>query len=242
VIVVSEGRGSTVFTQEAHARLAGELAARLPPGHWEASALVAAARVHDNGWREADAFPTIDETGRPHTFYRVPPDVYVAVWRRGIARAAAVDALVGLLVGLHGARFFGLNPHDEVQALHEQERARQDQVLAELGLGTSWQALPDPLRSASDWIALLDQLSLTVCGALDDVVARDVAGTTYTTVRSAETITVDPWPFADDGGPVSIEGRRLDGGSFATREALRDGLADAPTVPTSRLLIPSSEP
>jgi hypothetical protein len=241
MIVIPEGQGLVVFTQEAHAWLAGELAARLPVGHWEASALVAAGRVHDNGWREADALPTIDESGRPHTFYRVPPAVYTAVWRRGIARAAAVDALVGLLVGLHGARFFPLNPHEDVHTLHEEERARQDRVLAELGLGTSWRALPGPLGSASDWVAFCDQLSLTVCGELDDSLTREVAGTAYTTVRSGDTITIDPWPFADAGGWVSIEGRRLASSRFTSREALRDALAEAPTVPTSKLLLPSSE-
>ncbi len=235
MIVLPDGDGLVLFGQEPHAQLAGELAARLPAGRWEGSALVAAARVHDNGWREADLHPTIDQDGRPHTFYRVPPDVYVAIWRRGIARAAAADALVGLLVGLHGARFFGSNPHEQVRALHDEERARQDLVLAELGLGTSWQALPTPLQSVSDWIAFVDQLSLLICGEFDTA-DRDLDGTSYRAVRSGDVITLDPWPFGDAGGSVEITGRSLPRGSYPSRGALQEALAEAPAVTRMRIL------
>lgn len=230
MIVLPDGPALVVFTQEAHAHLAGELAARLHPGDWDRSALVAAARVHDNGWREADQTPTLDRAGDPHTFYRVPPDVYTAVWRRGIARAAGVDPLVGLLVGLHGTRFFGANPHAQVKALHAEERARQGQVLVELGLGTSWQALPAPIQAASDWIAFVDQLSLMVCGELADRTSSTVVGIDYRATREGAAISVDPWPFTDAGGPVSIEGRRLPAHSFPSTESLCAAMADAPIV------------
>ena len=174
MIVVSDDGGLLLVAQEAHAHLAGDLAARLPAGRYPRSALVAAARQHDNGWREADADPTRDDRGRPRTFYDVPPDVYESVWRRGIVRAVAVDPLVGLLVGLHGARFFGASPHAAVRALHEEERDRQDRVLADLGLGGSWQDLPPPILAASDWIAFLDRVSLLVCGELPDELDTDV--------------------------------------------------------------------
>jgi hypothetical protein len=241
MIVVPDGDALTVFAQEAHAHLAGELAAWLPPREWASSALVAAARVHDNGWREADLEPTVDETGRPHTFYRVPPDVYTAVWRRGIARAAGVDPLVGLLVGLHGARFFGLNPHEEVLALHDEERQRENRVLAELGLGGSWQALPSAVQSVSDWIAFLDQLSLMVCGALADVAEREVDGVGYRAVRSGGLLTLAPWPFAVAGGPVSIAGRRLPQALHPSAGALRDALTDAPAITATSIVQPARD-
>ncbi len=196
--------GDVQVTQEAHAHLAGDLAARLPAGPWDRSALVAAARLHDNGWREADADPSRGPDGRPLTFYRVPGDVYEAVWRRGIARAAAVDPLVGLLTGLHGARFFAASPHAGVRALHDEERARQDRVLADLGLGGSWRDLPPAIAAASDWIAFLDRVSLVLCGELPEVVDTDVAGTTRRTVRSGAAVTIDPWPFPDRGGPLTV--------------------------------------
>jgi uncharacterized protein DUF3891 len=239
VIVVPDGGDLVVFTQEAHAHLAGELAARLP-ARWEASALVAAARVHDNGWREADRHPTIDEDGRPHTFYRVPPDVYVTIWRRGIDRAAAVDPLVGLLVGLHGARFFGSNPHAQVRTLHDEERARQDRVLAELGLGSSWRDLPAPLQSASDWIAFVDQLSLMICGAFDSASVQ-IDGVGYRAVLDAGAIILDPWPFTDAGGPISITAHRLRQASYRSADALCDALARSPATTHTRTLSPVSD-
>lgn len=238
MIVVPDGDGLVAFAQEAHAWLAGDLATRLPARHWEPSAFVAAARVHDNGWREADRVPTIDGEGRPHRFYQVPAEVYVDVWRRGIARAAAVDAIVGLLVGLHGARFFGSSAHDAVRALHDEERTRQDRVLAEVGLGGSWRDLPPAVRSASDWIAFLDQLSLVVCGELDDETTAEVDGTRLRVARAGDVIAVDPWPFAAAPQRVSIEGRRLAEPTYPAPEALWAALADAPPLTRTRTLQP----
>jgi hypothetical protein len=240
MIVTPEGDGLVVFAQEAHAHLAGELALWLPGGEGERSAFVAAARLHDNGWREAEVAPTVDAEGRPHTFHAVPPDVYVGVWRRGIGRAAAVDPLVGLLVGLHGARFFGGSAHPEVRALHEEERARQNRVLGELGLGGTWRDLPPAVRSASDWIRFLDLLSLMVCGALDDVVPFEVGGTAVRIVRAGDTLTIDPWPFTGPGRSVSINGRHLASASFPSAEALRAALASAPTATWTRSLQPAA--
>jgi len=208
MIVVGEGDATVTVTQEAHAHLTGELAARLaPPPGIERSAFVAAARLHDNGWREADADPPRGDDGHPLIFFRVPAEVYEAVWRRGITRAAAVDPLVGLLVGLHGARFFAANPDPRVRALHEEERARQDRVLAELGLGGTWRDLPSAVAAASDWIAFLDRVSLQVCGALPDALDTDVAGATHRTVLDGALLTIDPWPFLDPGGPVTVPAR-----------------------------------
>lgn len=217
MIVVREAGEWWAFRQEAHAHLAGELAARVPVVRWERSAFVAAARLHDNGWREADSAPTLDSDGVPHRFYAVSPEVYLGVWRRGIARAAAVDGLVGLLVGLHGARFFATNPHPQVRALHDEERAREDRVLGELGLGGSWRDLPAGVRAASDWIAFLDRLSLLLCGELADDLTTEVDGVAHRTLRTGDDVTVDPWPFDDQGGPVAIAGLRLADATALTR-------------------------
>lgn len=237
MIVLPDGDGVVLFRQEAHAQLAGELAARIAAVSWERSAFVAAARVHDNGWREADAAPTLDGDGRPHTFYAVPPEVTTACGGAG-SRAAAVDALVGLLVGLHGARFFGTNPHAQVRALHDEERERQD-LLGELGLGASWRELPSPISAASDWIAFLDRLSLTVCGELADSLTTEVDGLPYRTTRAADVITVDPWPFTDDGVEVTIDGHRLPHRAFASEPALREALDTAPAFTRCRVLQPT---
>lgn len=215
--------------QEAHARLTGELAARLPfrlPHH---AAFVAAARVHDNGWREADEAATVDEDGQPHTFNNVPDDLYEDLWRRGIERAAAVDALVGLLVGLHGARFFETRDSPGMRALVDDERRRQDEVLATLGLGGSWDDLPPEVEEASAWIAVLDALSLLLCGAgLPDQISPPVGSQPYTLTRTGTQVTVDPWPYDEPGVDTSVPVRVLGAGPYPDDEALRAALASAP--------------
>lgn len=226
MIVHDDRDGLVLIDQEAHARLTGDLAARLPfpvPHH---AAFVAAARVHDNGWRETDAAPTIDERARPHTFNNVPDDRYEQLWRRGIERAAAVDELVGLFVGLHGARFFETRDSPGMRRLVEEERERQSAVLAALGLGGRWDALPEPVQRASDWIAMLDALSLLLCGAsLPDRITPRVVGVGYTLTRSGEAVSIDPWPYEGGHFTLSVAARHLSATTFDSDAELRELLA-----------------
>jgi hypothetical protein len=241
MIVHEEDNGLVLIDQEAHAHLTGDLAARLPfpvPHH---AAFVTAARVHDNGWRETDEAPTIDERGRPHTFNNVPDDRYEQLWRRGIERAAAVDGLVGLLVGLHGARFFETRDSPGMRRLVEQERQRQSEVLADLGLGGSWDALPDTVQQASDWIAMLDALSLLLCGAsLPDRITPRVAGTGYTLTRSDATVTIDPWPYEGGRFSLPVAARSLGATTFGSDVELRHAVAGARTFSLAVSVAPAA--
>src|SRR5690625_7747874 len=86
MIVVSTDGSLRLIEQEHHAHLTGALAARMPFGALDHAAFVAAARVHDNGWREADATPTVDRAGRPHTFSSAPDKTYEAEIGRASCR------------------------------------------------------------------------------------------------------------------------------------------------------------
>ncbi len=221
--------------QEHHAHLTGELAALLPRGRGDHAALLAAARVHDNGWREADQAPTIDQAGWPHTFATIDDDAYEAVWRRGIARVAEVDALVGLLVGLHGARFFGVRSSPGMRDLAQAERARQDRVLAELGLGGSWEELPGEVAEPSDRIALLDAVSLMLCGAFADAITASVGDQRYTLTPgpgagALPTVVVRPWPFVVAPPPLAVTARRLPRAPLASSAALQEAVAAAEPI------------
>ncbi|WP_290652508.1 DUF3891 family protein [Aquisalimonas sp.] len=240
VIVDDDGESLVLIGQEAHAHLTGELAASLPTHVPHRSAFVAAARVHDNGWREADRAATVDSEGRPHTFTSAPDPIYEELWRRGIARAAAVDALVGLLVGIHGARFFKTRQSAGMRRLLAEERCRQDAVLVELGLGGSWDALPAGVALASEWIAMLDALSLLLCGAsLPERISPRVAGEPYTVTRSHEVVTVEPWPYAGGACTFTVTARRIRRQPYASDEALRRALSQAEPYDLSVAVAPS---
>lgn len=55
-------------------------------------------------------------------------------------------------------------------------------------------------------------------------------------VTTADGVTVDPWPFADGGGPVTVPARRLPATRYDTDEALRAALARAEPVTLRRAL------
>lgn len=218
IIAAESDEGLVLIAQDDHAHLTGDLAARLADPLSRSSAFVGAARLHDNGWREADAAPSVDGDGRPHDFRSAPDDIYEEVWRRGISRAADLDDEVGLLVGLHGARFLG--HRDGTRPLLRAERRREADVLARLGHPPDHEALPPELARASDWIAALDAVSLIVCGQLGDELSVGVAGERLTVRRDGTTVVLDPWPLRDDGGPVEVPARRVAEDRFADAGAL----------------------
>lgn len=232
MIVTGDSDELILVEQEHHAHLTGDLAARVPRGRGDHAAFVAAARVHDNGWRETDRAPTVDAAGWPRTFTTVTDDTYEAVWRRGIARAADVDPMVGLLVGLHGARFFGGRTSPGMRALDDSERTRQNRVLADLGLGGSWRDLPEEVDEPSQRIAMLDALSLMLCGAIDRVIAPSVGEQAYTLTPTPApsglaTVSVRPWPFDGPVPSLRVWARRVPRRPCASDEDLQTAFAEA---------------
>src|SRR5262245_29901696 len=91
-----------------------------------------ATEIHDDGWIEADADPLLSPEGVPVSFREYPAEPYAALWERGIAQAIRESRYVGLLVSLHGSRFFRSQP-----AVQARLRAREDALLRELGLAGS---------------------------------------------------------------------------------------------------------
>src|SRR5690242_12485414 len=105
MIVRDDGSSYVLITQPDHARLAAEIVAamRTEPALTGANreVVLVATREHDNGWREVDAQPTITGSGRPCDFIEGPAPIKHALWPRGIARAALVNARAGALVAEH---------------------------------------------------------------------------------------------------------------------------------------------
>src|SRR5262245_37751022 len=106
MIVVHDGDGLLLVTQNDHAHFSGELLSL-----WRDDGLtedprradiVFAAREHDNGWREADAVPRVDvASGEPFGFLSLPAPDRIEIWRRGIARYREDQPYAALLVHQH---------------------------------------------------------------------------------------------------------------------------------------------
>lgn len=106
MIVVDEGETLRIITQPDHARFAAELLSLWRtdnlPTHPRRQQLLFAVREHDNGWREADAAPSIDpDTQRPLTFDRYPESARLEIWQRAILRFAEQQPYASLLIAKH---------------------------------------------------------------------------------------------------------------------------------------------
>lgn len=234
-----DDEGLLIVMQEDHGHHTGELAAALQDAPVPKAAFVAAARTHDNGWRESDAAPMLDpKTGLPHTYRSVPDREYLDVWARGIDRAAALDARVGLLVSLHGARFFGRRKSEAARAFAEARRREQETLLAALGHVADTDLLPRDVALASEWLYALDAMSLFFCGEWKDRLDVEAGGRTYGLRQlDAERMSVAPFPF-DGPRRFRVPARRLAAGRFDDEGTLRAAFDSAPRFELTREIVP----
>jgi len=190
MIVTRQGDSLRLVTQPDHARLAAGVLALWRsdglPHHPRRHHLLAAIREHDNGWREADAAPRLDPSGRPVDFREVDDALRREVWLRAVARFAEDRPYVALLtaehaLGLHRDR---RGRSDWVETLAELD-ARRAELLARIGLGE------DELRADYGWLFLADAVSLALCGALAGVDQGRWRGR----VR-AQSLELEPFPLA----------------------------------------------
>lgn len=229
MIVREHDGGLLLVSQEDHARLSGELAAALARPPALAGALVAAARVHDNGWRETDAEAPFDAgAGRPHSYRDVPSPLYRDLWRRGIRRAADADPLTGLLVMLHGARFMRASGDPATRAMASDELAREgDALLAELGMPGSFGRPPPEVEEASEWLRLLDLASLYACHGATDEWAGTVGSVRFGFTRAPDgAVRMTPWALARPLRHV-LPALALPRARYASERAFRDDLRQA---------------
>ncbi len=221
MIVRPDGDGLLLLTQEQHAHLSGDLAARLSEAPDPRAELVRGAREHDNGWREFDERPRLSVAGGATPYSQMPRDEYRAIWRRGVARASEMGEYVGLLVSLHGMRMFEKRTDPEDRAFYAEERARENGMLASLRIGGSWEALPEPVRRHSAWIAFLDGLTLLALDGWKSPWVTDHDGLGRIEARRVgDSVFVAPWPFDAPTLVFHLPARRLATARFADQEAL----------------------
>ena len=191
MIVRRTPEGLLLIEQAEHARQAGAMARGLREAPEPRGSLERATEIHDDGWIEADAHPILSPQGVPVSFREYPAGPYAALWERGIAQAIREAPYVGLLVSLHGSRFFRGQP-----AVEKRLHAREDALLRELGLAGSHDALSPDVLAHHRWVDYLDRVSLMCCSDLPSPQRAEIAGVAYTASAIGETIVVEPWPFA----------------------------------------------
>jgi hypothetical protein len=255
--------GTYLIPQTSHSWLAWQVAE-----HWgnrsfarpaPRAETLAAILLHDGGWNDFDGAPTLDESGRPRTFDRMPASVHLAIWRKSILQAAQYSRYSGLLVGAH---FMSMAQRKLTDLLdrNDTEGARLTQAfIAEMERHEhSWieeldgdaryrQYLDGPGREVnSRMLDTCDRISVYLCASLPapfEVWAQNAAGDTEVITFDAvdpTTWRVHPWPLQGERLHIHCDGRRLAASTFADERFFRDTLSRAPTARLVFTLLRSS--
>lgn len=198
MIVVRDGALLRLVTQPDHARLAARLLSLWRtdglPDHPRRGELLFATREHDNGWREADAAPTVDpRTSRPHSFLDLPFGPRSEIWERGTGRYLSERPYAALLMTWHALELHAdRRERPEWEALLDRLEERRRELLEASGA--------DEAEVAADyrWLDLADFLSLVAChGWTEPFERRGIRG------RFADgRLSLDPFPLA---GATTLE-------------------------------------
>lgn len=216
-----------LVSQLEHARLSGVLAATCPEkfaaghpatGSAELEAvrgeMLRAVAHHDDGWREWEEAPALDETGRPLTFTELPVEDSLAIWTGSVESAERLGALAPWTVAGHfSAILVASENHADCDAgwhwLREMTQRRHDWF-------HTWHAKNPSLHTAElagealRWVQLFDILSLWPCmsyplpGEVDFQVPQPYrTAEDWQLVREIlpqpndpNRMVVIPWPFA----------------------------------------------
>jgi hypothetical protein len=217
MIVQPSGDQVRLIRQTDHAAQCGELAAQWG-GDFEpvSPEVVVAARVHDNGWQEWEDTPTLDpSSGLPYSFFAIPVDQHLAIYRRGIDRAFAEGDWPGLLVSLHGIGLYngryGLIPdvpgkpipadqEDDVDRFYGQQIRRQDATRNRLGIDALDPAMWDRYRLLQLWdgLSLMSLARNPQPRALGPVATSNGLATIDIVPLGSRRFSLQPWPFGVD--------------------------------------------
>ncbi len=206
------------------------------------------AEQHDIGWLPWESEPTLNpETGYPHNFTEVAPEVHTKLWAGAKHLALPMGRYVALLVSLHGTglceRFTHWKASPEsrrvVEAYLQQEKEFQRQAIDRLAQDSAYAAhvTPDAIARNQKLVATRDALSLAICMGLTEErqfgqVPSTVGETTLTLApvnNDPTRLRIAPWCFEADEVTVVFEGRILKEKS-SDEQTMRDRLADAPWV------------
>jgi len=232
----AEPLGVLAISQLTHAWIAGQIlrAWNEPPGE----PLLLAAEQHDIGWLDWETAPTFNpETGRPHLFREIGAAVHSPMWRQGVERAlGAWGAHVALLISRHGGVIY--RRYTDRHRTNEADAAAARAYLeTQASIEAAWARMlsldAGALRKETALVALVDTLSLVLCGELKTPIELEApnAGGGTETLRLMERpghsfdFVLSPWPLRNNVLTVEGEARRLPAtGHFANEAAMRTWL------------------
>ncbi len=248
------------ITQPNHAWVSGQLAhvwgnetfGSLAPY----DAVCLGAEQHDIGWIPWESAPTLNpDTGYPHSFMEVAPQVHTKLWAGAKQLAMPMGRYVALLVSLHGTGLYERFTHWKkspeatrvVEAFLQQEKEFQQQLIAKLEQDSAYAPYVTPFVIVRNQrlVATFDALSLAICmGVTKQQQFEQVpAATGEMTLKlmpindDPTQLWVEPWCFQDTEVTVVFEGRILKE-KAKDEETMSEQLANAPWVTLTATLRP----
>lgn len=219
-MIIQRAVGSQLLiTQPDHAMLAGHIMR-----HWEAdrlresprrSAILLAVQEHDNGWREVDSAPLVDQaSGQLLDFITAPAAVRREVWPRGVNRLAATP-YAAALVAQHAVHLYHRFRAERAWApFFLAMEAARDRYLQLTG-----SASPEDLRRDYALVRIGDLASLTFCNGWTDVHSDE---SDYAARLEGMRLIITPDPFEGGAVPIEVIARELPDHPFgSTAEARR---------------------
>lgn len=248
------------ITQPTHAWVSGQLAQvwgnEMFGSGAPYEAVCLGAEQHDIGWIPWESAPSFNlDTGYPHSFTEVAPEVHTKLWAGAKQLAMPMGRYAALLVSLHGTGLYERFTHWKkspeatrvVEAFLQQEKEFQQHLIASLGEDSAYQpyVTPEVISRNQRLVATLDALSLFICMGVTapkqlEQVPSATVETTLTLIPINDDPTqlwVEPWCFQSDQVKVVFEGRILKE-KANDEQTMRDRLANAPWVTLTATLRP----
>jgi hypothetical protein len=213
-----------LITQPEHAALAGRIMRRWTAGGLQASPrfreILLAVEQHDNGWREVDASPIVDQsTGRILDFVHAPDHVRQGVWPRGVDRLAAAP-YAAALVAQHALHIYvRYRPRPGWAAFFTAMQSLRDRYLA----AVTDAGIESLLRDYA-FVRLGDLASLIFCNGWKDALSE--SGTTVQLKR--EQLVITPDPFDGQSFPIEIPAIELPDRPFPSAADAQRAMTAAP--------------
>ena len=217
MIVVGEAPAVRCITQPDHAALAGRLmsqwAADGLPAHPRRADILLAVGSHDNGWREIDSAPFVDEsTGEIRDFVSLPAPSRRAVWPRVTSELDAAPYAAALVAEHALVAYRRYQADTEWMPFFEKMTAIRDRHLRSSG------ASLDELQRDYRFVRLGDIASLSFCGVDMTPLAAEFG---YAFRVEGTTVIVTPDPFEGRTIPLEVPRRDLPVRTFASADDAR---------------------
>lgn len=218
MIVVDQPGSVRYITQPDHAALAGRLMS-----HWAADGLPASPRRsgillavegHDNGWREIDRAPFVDEaSGQVRDFVTLPAPMRRAVWPRVVGELQATPYSAALVAEHALVAYRRLQSDPEWTTFFEDMAALRDRHRRASGVDSL-----DQLRRDYAFVRLGDIASLSFCGVDMTGLGAEFG---YTLRLEGSRLIFAPDPFDGETVPLEVPYRELPGRAFASADDAR---------------------